>query len=536
VSITDSGGGVGASAHATILTSGVQEKQFRFQGVLAQQKPFRDWLTEILACGLGYFTWEFGKLKLGCRINASATDAFTLGNILFQSLRLEPIEAAFEHLIIDFADQAYQYQANTAEYQDKTHAAYYGRAGAPLTARQHSVGCATLSQALRLAAVRTREEIGGVNPTEWLAARNASWKTTLLALSTEVGQVVSITHPDVPGGYGDFRIQSWRLNKDWSIDITAKTVTPSMYDLTVGPKPVDVVPQPLPATLPLTGDMGVPPAPTFGVEVSALDPTVAEVAGLAFSTSVNTHSVSGAAFSFFYIDPSAAVAHLTAAPGAGDLAVHLDTVVNAQAGDYIQIGSEILLCGTPSGGAVPVTRAQCGTTAAAASTGVSVATVRQVGVTAAFGGDFFNTDPNAPTWHLDHALPNMKLLSVGAYVTNAYGQSPVTYVPVTNNSNQGLLLTAPAPEIPVITVVNVTNQDAAIPDGNVLVNLTATTRNCTLTLPPESGDQGNQVTVKLSSGSTYNGFIAPYSGDTVDLAGASITVSPSAPVWMGIGN
>jgi hypothetical protein len=125
---------------------------------------------------------------------------------------------------------------------------------------------------------------------------------------------------------------------------------------------------------------------------------------------------------------------------------------------------------------------------------------------------------------------------VGAYVTNAYGQSPVTYVPVTNNSNQGLLLTAPAPEIPVITVVNVTNQDAAIPDGNVLVNLTATTRNCTLTLPPESGDQGNQVTVKLSSGSTYNGFIAPYSGDTVDLAGASITVSPSAPVWMGIGN
>ena len=67
--------------------------------------------------------------------------------MLFQSLRLEPIEAAFEHLVIDFADQAYQYQANTAEYQDKDHAAYYGRAGAPLTARQHSVGCGTLSQA-----------------------------------------------------------------------------------------------------------------------------------------------------------------------------------------------------------------------------------------------------------------------------------------------------------------------------------------------------------------------------------------------------
>ena len=53
------------------------EKQFRFQGVLAQQKPFRDWLTEIVACGLGYYTWEFGKLKLGVRINASAVEAFT---------------------------------------------------------------------------------------------------------------------------------------------------------------------------------------------------------------------------------------------------------------------------------------------------------------------------------------------------------------------------------------------------------------------------------------------------------------------------
>ena len=80
---------------------------------LAQQKPFRDWLTEILACALGYYTWEFGKLKLGARINASAVEAFTIGNILFQSLRLEPVEATFEHLIIDFADQNYQYQANT---------------------------------------------------------------------------------------------------------------------------------------------------------------------------------------------------------------------------------------------------------------------------------------------------------------------------------------------------------------------------------------------------------------------------------------
>jgi hypothetical protein len=244
------GDGTGAAEIADTLVNKLlgtgQQKQFQFQGILSQQKPFRDWLTEILSCCLGYYTFEFGQLKLGIRINASAVDAYTLGNILFQSLKLTPIEATFEKLIIDFADVAYQYQANTATYVDKTHAAYYGRAGSPLTVRLHSVGMCNLNQALLVAAVRTREEIGGINATEWRNARNAIWKTTLLGLNNEVGQVVSMTHPDVPSGYGDFRIQKWTLFKDWSTEIQAKTVTPSMYDMTLGPKPTDVIPAPLP--------------------------------------------------------------------------------------------------------------------------------------------------------------------------------------------------------------------------------------------------------------------------------------------------
>ena len=43
-----------------------------------------------------------------------------------------------------------------------------------------------------------------------------------------------------------FRIQRWSLKKDWSVQIEAQTVTASMYDLDVGPKPMDVVPAPLP--------------------------------------------------------------------------------------------------------------------------------------------------------------------------------------------------------------------------------------------------------------------------------------------------
>ena len=192
---------IAADNVAAILGTGV-ETQFQFQGIISSQKPFRDWLTEVLNCCLGFYTWEFGKLKLGCRINASAVDAYTLANSLFQSLRLTPIQAGFEHLVLSFADVAYQYQANTAEYCDKSHAAYYGRAGSPLTSQMHSVGCSTLSQALRIAATRTREEIGGVKYTEWRDARAAAWQTTLLGLGNEVGQVVSMTHPDIPGLHG----------------------------------------------------------------------------------------------------------------------------------------------------------------------------------------------------------------------------------------------------------------------------------------------------------------------------------------------
>ena len=78
--------------------------------------------------------------------------------------------------------------------------------------RRCAVDCAPVprwlrqcSQALRLAVVRTRDELGGINSTEWRNARVASFQTTILALNTEVGQVVSITHGDVPGGAGNFR-------------------------------------------------------------------------------------------------------------------------------------------------------------------------------------------------------------------------------------------------------------------------------------------------------------------------------------------
>jgi hypothetical protein len=65
-----------------------------------------------------------------------------------------------------------------------------------------------------------------------------------------------MTHPDMLGGYGEFRVTGWRLNKDFSIDIQGRTTTDSMYDLVSGPKPADVVPDAVPEEILI--DTGVP--------------------------------------------------------------------------------------------------------------------------------------------------------------------------------------------------------------------------------------------------------------------------------------
>ena len=70
------------------------ETQFKFRGVLQEEKPLRDWLQEVLMNCLGYYTFANGKLKLGVRVNSSAVEAFTEGNILFRSLQLAPLKCS----------------------------------------------------------------------------------------------------------------------------------------------------------------------------------------------------------------------------------------------------------------------------------------------------------------------------------------------------------------------------------------------------------------------------------------------------------
>jgi hypothetical protein len=227
------------------------ETQFRFNGILQEEKPLRDWIQEILMTALGYYTFAFGRLKVGIRNNSSVVEAFTNGNILFNSLELKPIRPTFNHLTANFADEEFEFLRNTVTLYDIDQAQLIGGATAPvfLKSEMNLVGCPSKSQAARVVTTRLREELGGYNLTQQRKARGISFRTTVLALNVEPGMVCSMTHPDMPDGGGEFRVSGWRLNGDNSIDVSGRTTTDEMYDLTVGPKPADVAATPVPAEI-----------------------------------------------------------------------------------------------------------------------------------------------------------------------------------------------------------------------------------------------------------------------------------------------
>lgn len=221
------------------------ETQFTLTGIVgSEERSLTDWIRDILAGCLGYYTIAAGKLKIGIRINSSVVEAFTAGNIIYNSLKLASRTPEYNHLTVGFADADYAYQGNTLTLKDDDHIAASGQT---LKANINLLGVTSKSQAARACTVAFREAMGGVSAAEKLAARRGSFRTTILALNVEPGMVCSLTHPEMPGGSGEFRVQSWRLNSDWSIDVEWVSTCDSMYDTATGPKPDDVAPDELPS-------------------------------------------------------------------------------------------------------------------------------------------------------------------------------------------------------------------------------------------------------------------------------------------------
>jgi len=235
------------------------ELQFPFRGCLKEQKPLRDWLREIMNCASGSFVFSNKKFWPIVRVNSSvlAGNAFTEATILFRSLAISPLQPAFNWLVGNFADAEFGWQLNNCTIYDIDNASFLGDPESPqyLVQTINFAGVSGLSQCARLLTARLREEIGGLasgsgphgtdsGVNEQLIARNFQFRTTVIALGTQLGDIVSLTHKALPysGGYAEGRVSRWALNPDFTIDIQASCTTDDMYDLTVGPKPQDVAP------------------------------------------------------------------------------------------------------------------------------------------------------------------------------------------------------------------------------------------------------------------------------------------------------
>ena len=98
------------------------ETQFKFRGTVQEEKPLRDWMREVLINCLGFYTFSFGKIKAGVRVDSSAVEAFTEGNILFRSLKLAPLKPSFNQITAHFADEDFEFVANSVAVYNVDHA------------------------------------------------------------------------------------------------------------------------------------------------------------------------------------------------------------------------------------------------------------------------------------------------------------------------------------------------------------------------------------------------------------------------------
>src|SRR5207244_6018399 len=117
------------------------------------------------------------------------------------------------------------------------------------------------------------------------------------------------------------------------------------------------------------GDSDVPPRPVFGLSLAGQG--TIDLAGVGFTDLTNTRTISAATLTLFFWDElrSPSTESLANVVEAGDTTIALNSAGTAEAGDMIQIESEVLeVVQVQNGGLTyEVTRGSHGSTAAARS-------------------------------------------------------------------------------------------------------------------------------------------------------------------------
>jgi hypothetical protein len=186
-------------------------------------------------------------------------------------------------------------------------------------------------------------------------------------------------------------------------------------------------------------DADVPGVPTFGLSTAGQG--TVEAASIGFATLANTTTISAGTLTLAYWDElqSPPSITLTASIGDSDTVLSLSAVITAQAGDLIQIDSEVMLVqqAVSSPPSVTVTRGSDASSASAHAALAAVYLLNTKSFIMPFPSDFFGS-PASGSYAFPITIPDVRIAVAELFVTNSKGNSPVATQAFTNTTDFGL--------------------------------------------------------------------------------------------------
>ena len=184
---------------------------------------------------------------------------------------------------------------------------------------------------------------------------------------------------------------------------------------------------------------GLPPAPTFGVNVPGNG--TLELSGVGFSNLENTSGITAGTFTVHYWNELAggsAFQIQQTVDGAADT-IQLNLAGSAAAGDLIQAGKEIMkvLEISNQGATYRVSRAAQASSAVTHGAGEAIYHLEQRVAVVPFVRGFFGS-PWSADWYHSLALPNARVVSVELFVSSRQGDSAVSCVNFSQWPDKGL--------------------------------------------------------------------------------------------------
>lgn len=188
-----------------------------------------------------------------------------------------------------------------------------------------------------------------------------------------------------------------------------------------------------------TADTGVPGSPSYGIRAPG-DGTI-EVSGLGFSELANTKNITAGTLALYYWDELSGPCWTRLATNLAptDRELRLNTAGEAHAGDFVQVGSEVMRIETvrESGLVYDVTRGMHNSNPAAYTAGTDLYVLLKKVAVMPFARDFFGS-PWSASWAYSVNLPNARVASAELFVTNTQGNSQATALVLTQTVDAGL--------------------------------------------------------------------------------------------------